>query len=301
MTMPERSGGGRAERSRKLGRRHAKDAPALRVASFLADVPEHPERVDHLTGIADWGLWSNDRFGTCGPVSFFNYLKMVTSFLTGIEAQPSLEDVFGLYRLCNPDFDPRTGEGDNGVDMQTMLELARDHDVLGNGKMVAFARVDLTNLDEVRAAISIFGGVLLGVGLTVAQDSQTDANPPLWDYVRRSPAWGGHAVLAGMYDSETEPHRSDIEVITWATRVGTTDTFQDHQLDEAWVVILREHLDHPDFQKGIDVVALENAYTALTGESFPVPLPVPPESADELFQRFTAWLPSAWAEFRGRL
>jgi hypothetical protein len=288
-------------RSRQLGRRHPKNAPALRLASFLTKVPEHPLSADHLSRIADWGLWANDRFGTCGPVSFFNYLKMVTCHLTGVEAQPTIEDVFGLYSLCNPGFDPKTGQGDDGVDMQTMLELAKSHDVLGNGKMIAFARVDLTNLDELRAAISIFGGVLLGVGLTVAQDAQTDANPPLWDYVRRSPVWGGHAVLAGMYDSETAPGRSDIEVITWAIRVATTDAFQDHQLDEAWVVILKEHLDHPDFQRGIDTAALQSAYAALTGETFPVPLPVPPESPEDCFQRFLAWLPGAWAEFRGRL
>lgn len=293
MTMPDRT--------RKLGRRHAKEAPALRLSAILAPVPVHPKAADHLTGIADWGLWANDRFGTCGPVSFFNYLKMITYFLTGIEAQPTLDDVFALYRLCNPDFEPSTGRGDNGVDMQTMLELAKAHDVLGNGKMVAFARVDLSNLDEVRAAISIFGGVLLGVGLTVAQDAQTDANPPLWDYVRRSPTWGGHAVLAGMYDSDTEPGHSDIEIITWATRVATTHAFQSHQLDEAWVVILKEHLEHPDFQKGIDAAALKAAYEALTGDDFPVPLPLPPASPDDCFQQFLAWLPRAWAEFWGRL
>lgn len=293
MTMPDRT--------RKLGRRHAKNNPALKLSVILAPVPAHPKVADHLTGVADWGLWANDRFGTCGPVSFFNYLKLVTSYLTGLEAQPTLEDVFGLYRMCNPEFDPETGRGDNGVDMQTMLELAKEHDILGNGKMIAFARVDLSNIDEVRAAIAIFGGVLLGVSMTTAQDAQTDANPPLWDYVRRSPTWGGHAVLAGMYDSDIEPQHSDIEIITWAQRVGTTHAFQVHQLDEAWVVILREHLDNPGFQAGVDVAALKSAYEAITGESFPVPLPVPPESPEDCFQRFLAWLPEAWAEFRRRL
>lgn len=290
MTTPNR---------RALGRRSAKNAPALRLSAFLTEAPVHPDRADHLTGIASWGLWGNDRFGTCGPVSFYNYLKMITYFLTGVEAQPTIEDVYRLYTLCNPDFDPETGTGDGGVDMQTMLELAKSRDVLGNGKMVAFARVDLTSPDEVRAAISIFGGVLLGVTLDTAQDGQTDSG--LWDYVRRSPVWGGHAVLAGMYDSDIEDHHSDIEVITWAQRIGMTNTFEVHQIDEAWVVILKEHIDHPGFQKGIDVVALEDAYTALTGEDFPVPLPRPPETPEDCFQRFLAWLPSAWAEFRGRL
>lgn len=297
MTTSHGAGSARSSR-RALGRKAAKNAPALRLSAFLTEVPVHPERVDHLTGIADWGLWANDRFGTCGPVSFFNYLKMITYFITGVEAQPTIEDVFGLYTLCNPDFDPKTGAGDGGVDMQTMLELARKHDVLGNGKMIAFARVDLTNLDEVHAAISIFGGVLLGVTLDTAQDAQTDSG--LWDYVRRSPVWGGHAVLAGMYDSDMEPHHSDIEIITWAQRIGTTNTFQVHQLDEAWVIVLREHLDHPEFQKGIDAAAMAAAYETITGDPFPVPLPVPDRAPEGALGRFLAWLSTLWANIRRR-
>ncbi len=66
-------------------------------------------------------------------------------------------------------------------------------------------------------------------------------------------------------------------MITWALRVKTTEAFRRHQLEEAWVVIWQENLDHPAFQTGVDLVALQAAYKALTGKTIPgVPTPVPP-------------------------
>jgi hypothetical protein len=124
--------------------------------------------------------------------------------------------------------------------------------------------------------VSIFGGVLWGVTLEVAQQSQTDAHPPVWDY-HRSGTWGGHAVMCGKYAEGTQ----DAEVITWAMDVATTASFRREQLEEAWVVVWQWNLDHPAFQEGIDLTALANAYETLTGRPLPVPTPTPAPPAPE--------------------
>jgi hypothetical protein len=212
-------------------------------------------------------------------VSYGNLRKLITSYLVGVEQPVTEADVLALYTLVNPTFNPADpgGPGDAGVDMQTMLELALTNGFAG-AKPVGFAKVDTSNLDEVRAAISIFGGLLLGVDLEVAQQTQTDAGGP-WDF-SDSPVWGGHAVLAGLYTGDPGAGHGDISVITWAQVMGTTDTFEQHQLAEAWVVIFPEHLDHPAFQQGVDLAALATAYQELTGRPFPAvvpaPVPVPP-------------------------
>lgn len=260
--------------NRMLGRRPPKNAPALRLADILTGkVPEHPAAADHFAKVSDWGLWGNDQYGVCGPVSFYNLRKLVTAYATGQEAQPTQDDVFALYKLVNPDFDPTTGAGDNGVDMQTMLELALKNEVCGPGVMLGFAKVDVSNLDEVRAATSIFGGVLDGLNLETAQQTQTDAG--LWDY-SPSAEWGGHATLGGRYTvvagNAKQDRRGDV---TWAQVVDCTDAFEQHQLEECWVVIFREHLDHPAFQQGVDKAKMAAAYKALTGRDFPVPVDPP--------------------------
>lgn len=274
---------------RRLGRRPAKNAPHLKLAAFLTGVvPEHPTAVDHLAG-ATYGLYGNDTYGDCGPTSVANQRRLITAHLAGAEQDPSQDDVFDLYRRSgNPNFDPATDADDNGVDMQTMLEAVQSGGI-GAVKCLAFAKVDVSNLDEVRAAISIFGSVLLGVNLETAQQTQT--NNGLWDY-QQSGEWGGHAILAGRYTSAT--HGADVSVVTWAEIVATTDAFWTHQVEEAWVVVWPEHLGTVAFQQGVNLAALAEAYSALTGRPFPVqpspqpapgpaPVPAPPavDPADE--------------------
>lgn len=254
---------------RKLGRRAPSRRPALRLSNVLAAVPAHPVAADHFSRVADWGLYENDRFGDCGPTSVANLLKLISVYADEQEQTVTQDDVFDLYRRSgNPNFDPTTGADDNGVDMQTMLDaLLRGG--IGGHTPVAFAAVDVSNIDEVRAAISIFGAALFGVNLETAQQTQTDQGGP-WDYVP-SGVWGGHAVVAGQYTS-TNP---DIAVVTWAEVMPTTDQFVAHQLEEAWVVIWPEHLTHPAFQAGIDLQQLAADYKALTGKDFPAPAPAP--------------------------
>ncbi len=261
---------------RRLGRRpHDPSVETLRLANYLTGVvPAHPAAADHFSKVTDWGMYGNDRWGVCGPTSVANFVKLVTKYLGGAEVSPSQDDVFTLYRLCNPDFDPATGAGDNGVDMKEMLGFLVKQGI-GGKKALAFAAVDPTNLDEMRAAISLFGGVVLGVDLQVAQQAQTING--LWDY-QRSGEWGGHAILAGLYTSDGVAHQSDISVVTWAEVVGTTDAFAQHQLQEVYVVLFEEHLGAAGFQEGVNLSALAADYEALTGRPFPVqpsPQPVP--------------------------
>jgi hypothetical protein len=258
---------------RRLGRRAPKNADHLKLADLLTGVvPAHPATDDNLSR-ATYGLYQNDRFGDCGPTSAANMRRQITMYLTGVEHDPTQDDVFALYRASgNPNFDPTTGADDNGVDMQTMCEALTTVGI-GGVKALAFAKVDHTNLDEVKAAVAIFGGLLLGVNLETAQQTQTDNG--VWD-VQQSPEWGGHEILAGAYRAVSSG--ADVTVITWAQTVGLTDRFWEQQVEEAWVVVWPEHLGHVAFLEGVDQAALAADYTALTGRPFPVqpsPQPVP--------------------------
>lgn len=258
---------------RRLGRRpHDPARQLLKLGPTLTGiVPQHPVAADHASMVSDWGLYQNDRFGVCGPTAVANYTKLVTKALGDGEVSPSQEDVFALYRLCNPDFDPATGAGDNGVDMATMLDFLVKVGI-GGKKALAYAAVDTSNLDEVRAAISLFGGVLFGLDLEVAQQTQTDNG--LWDY-QPSNQWGGHATLGVLYTSDARAGHEDFGNITWAELIGFTDQFAVHQAPQAFVVIYPEHLGSKTFQQGVNVAQLGASYTALTGRPFPGGIPGP--------------------------
>lgn len=268
--------------NRMLGRRpHDPQRPVLRLSRYLTGhVPNHPVFADYLTQVTDWGLYENDRFGDCGPVAVANQRKQVTYYLTGAEASPTQDDVFDLYRRSgNPEFDPATGVGDSGVVLADMLSALLAGGI-GGVRPLAYAAVDVQNPEEVRAAIGLFGSVIFGVDLDVAQEHQTEAGAP-WDYVRRSQEWGGHAVLAGAYTSDAGHGAVDVSVISWGERVGTTDAFCGRQLQEAYVVIWPEVLGTSEFEAGVDLGALAADYEALTGRPFPSLQPPAPEPVPE--------------------
>jgi hypothetical protein len=260
---------------RRLGRQPAqRGRPLLRLGDILTGepVPGHHPAADHFARVGSWQMWANDRFGDCGPASVANSRALTTLYLTGDQRVPTQDEVFDLYRRSgNPDFDPSTGANDNGVIMADMLSAVLSGGI-GGVKGLAYAAVDTTNVDEVRAAIDIFGCVLLGVDLQMAQQQQTDRG--LWDY-RRSSVWGGHAVMAGRYTSSERARTEDVAVVTWGQVVGTTDDFFRHQVEEAYVLIWPENVGTSQFQAGIDTAALNAAYLALTGRPGPFTEPTP--------------------------
>jgi len=288
----------------KTGLHKPKNAPALLAARILSTAAfVIPSSDDNFAG-ATFGLYGNDKFGVCGPTSLANFVRLVSKRLTGVQVTPSQQDVFALYRLSgNPNFNPNLPEGDprqedGGVDMQTMLEATMVHGI-GDGtggtlKPVAFAKLNINSDEELRAANAIFGGVLWGARLDTAQQAQTNATPPKWTY-KASPVWGGHAILNGKY--EPEGAGVDAEVISWEKDVETTDSFREHQLEQAWVVIFPWHLEHPAFLAGVNLAVLAAEYKALTGKELPIPAPAPTpgptstaSAADrELWEGVAAW------------
>lgn len=242
--------------------------PRLKLHWMTDRAPWSPDKVDHLQG---WGfeMGMNNRFGTCGPTAVSNSRDMTSYLLSDREENAPIESVFDLYRRSgSPSFDPRTGRGDNGVTMDALCDACEKGGFNGHRAIGYAALADQTD-PSVQAAIHAFGGVLFAVDLQTAQSGQTDQG--FWDY-QRSPQWGGHAILAGAYDREA----ARIDVVTWQKRIYTTAAFRRVQLSEVWVVLWEELVTSQRFfDSGVDLAELVADYQALTGRSFPVPVPPP--------------------------
>lgn len=260
------------------GLRPAKNTPALMFSAFRSrTVPPHPRAVDHLARLRDWRMLGNDRYGVCMPVTWANSRRLTTAVLTDTEVYPSLGQVFDLYRTQNPDFDPDgdpevTGPGspaDAGMEMQTCLEHLHRFGGPDGVRAVAFARVNLENLNEVDAALSIFGGLFLGITVTDTAEQQFVEGRP-WTRSPNAHPLGGHAVLAGGYTP-------DVRIVTWAQEAALTQTFWYGSaggyrlVNQAWLVVWPEHLGTRAFQSGVDLSALRADYRALTGRTLALP------------------------------
>ena len=255
----------------KFGRNPPKSAPALKLASFLTGVvPEHPASVDYLSRLKNWQMLGNDQYGDCVAVTWANMRRLVTATLT-TENYPTMNQVIVLYKTQNPNFPTQ----DDGMDIQTCLEYLHNTGGPDGAKVVAFAKVDFTNLAEVKAALAIFGCVWLGVNVQQANVDQFASSQP-WDYVSGSPADGGHSVVIGGYS--TTPS-DDVRFVTWAQETGFTDNFWNKQVEEAWAAIWPEQLGTTEFEQGVNLTQLAADYQALTGKVLQIPTPQPPAPA----------------------
>lgn len=257
----------------KYGRRKPKNAPALRLSQILTGtVPMHPSMADNFTALkGGWKMLGNDQYGDCVAVTWANTRRLVTAALA-IEQYPNMADVVAVYKTQNPGFPSQ----DDGMDIQTCLEYLHANPGPDGKQILAFAKVNHSNADEVKAAIAIFGSVWTGLNVLQANEDEFNAEQP-WDYNFNSPNVGGHSVITGGYGNpRSRALGGDEDFITWAEETSFTDNFWSRQVEECWVVIWPEHLSTKAFIEGVDQAALATAYEALTGRPFPdQPTPAP--------------------------
>jgi hypothetical protein len=262
----------------KFGRRLPKNAPALQLGPLLTGVvPAHPAAEDYLAALnGGWQVLGNDRYGDCVAVTWANARRLVTTTLTGHGYYPGFDQVVALYKTQNPGFPAE----DNGMDIQTVLEYLHATGGPDGVKAVAFAKVDPASVDEVKAAIAIFGYLWVGVNVLSVNMQEFGAGQP-WDYDPASPVDGGHSILAGGYGPPGGGALGgDERFITWGQETSFTDSFWANEVAECWVVVWPEHLGSRAFLDGIDQARLAADYQEITGKVLPLPpapKPVPPK------------------------
>lgn len=265
-----------------LGRKAPKRAPVLRLGRLLTGtVPEHPVATDYLAAMrGGWQMLGNGPdpanaaagvpaygAGDCVSVTWANQRRLVTATVGDREYYPTLEQVVEFYKTQNPGFP----EQDNGMDVQTACEELQQNGGPDGVKAVAFAQVDPTNADEVKAAIAIFGFVWTGVNVLDVNMRQFGAYQP-WDFDPSSPMDGGHSVLtAGYGTGGAGALGGDEKFITWAEETSFTDTYWTNEVEETYAVIWPEHLGTRSFEQGVDRAALASDFEAITGRVLQLP------------------------------
>jgi len=247
--------------TKKTGRREPSNGPAIDFADHLLVPPSAP--IADVAPQLVWPMDKNDEWGDCVVAGADHTLETVNTALLGSYTNWSVDQILAYYRTQNPDFDPNTGVGDNGMDIQTFLSYLVKH-----GVILGFAKIDHTNPAEMDAAIYLGLAIITGENLTVAQQTQT-----VWDIVPGDAPWGGHCTTSVGY-----PGAARDTCVTWGALVDMTEAFVAQAVEEAWFVITQAHVDHPGFRAGYDMASFAAAYKQLTGRDFPVPVAPPAPS-----------------------
>lgn len=271
------------EQKFKFGRLPPKNARALQFKDIRRLIPEHPPYVKYLDRLSNWQVLGNNWWGNCNAVATAQQIRFVRYCLTGEDVQPTQEEVNAFYSTQNFGFvpDPDDPVMDNGMEMQTGLEYLHhwgwpsDWWTGNKIKLVAFAKVDIFNLEEVKAAQFIFGGLLSGVAVQDQNLNDFDFGK-VWDYHESGFIQGGHAMMQGSYYGSPI---NDMRNITWGREVGLTDNYWEklvcEQQGELWIAIWPWYFGTKQFDAGIDLNRLASAYKELTHSDLPVPEPQP--------------------------
>lgn len=268
-------------RGGRLSPRSESDAPRLKLASFLtsAAYPPAPAQLDYLSQVVDWPMYGNDQWGDCVWAMIGHTIEAATTYGQGMTVKVSEEAVLKGYSDVTG-FDPAAGPpGDNPTDQGTVIQDALNYwrkVGVGGHKILAFAQVDHTNLNEVKAALALFGHLQLGINFPdTAMDQFNEGRP--WDVVPHSHIEGGHAINLGSY----------YKAVTWAQVQEMTPAFWDTYVEEAWIAITPEWVRDNKNPEGLDTASVNQAFHDMTGQPGPFPVvqpddpPVPPAPAPE--------------------
>lgn len=243
--------------------------PHLSLAPYAAGLAAPPSAADWLFSIpaGDWGMLANDQWGDC-TCAGVGHKRIGDVYVNqGQVLTVTDQDVLALYSAVTG-FNPADPSTDQGAVCQDVLAYWQKNGFLGE-KIVAYAKVDLSNQTLVKQAISLFGQIYCGFNFPGTAMDQFNAGQP-WDVVRGAQIEGGHCVTVGAYDA------NGLECVTWGKLQRLTWRFLAKYFDEAWVIVTPDQVNSGGLDaQGLNLYALGQDYAQLTGRPNPIPAPAP--------------------------
>lgn len=201
----------------------------LRLARYLPTLPAAPATLDLTGGITAWPMFLNDHLGDCTCAAAAHMLEVWGQQVDGTPKLVTDQDVLAFYERQG--YVPGDAATDQGACETNVLETWRSSGLAGD-TLYAYAEVDVSQHDQVRAAARLFGGLYIGILLPIVAQSQSvwDAVPgPLQEI--EPDGWGGHAVNVVGYDA------AGLTIVTWGAVKRMTWGFWDAYVDEAYACL----------------------------------------------------------------
>jgi hypothetical protein len=236
----------------KLGRKFVKtDSRTLKLGKYLKNgLPAPPPEKDWTKGITKWGMMLNHEHGDCTIAAAAHAVQVWSTHTSGEITVPDsviLEhyEKWDGYKRG----DPSTDAG--GVELDVLNNWQKtDFD---KHKLIAYADPSHADLGEIRQAITLFGGVYIGLALPLTAQTQE-----IWDVVpdggkhAKPDSWGGHAVFVPKYDKHT------FTCITWGALKTMTLAFWKEYVDEAHALLSHDWMKTKGSPSGFNLTELKS-------------------------------------------
>src|SRR5579872_7260407 len=233
----------------KLGKAPARiDKRTLKLKKYIKAVSPPPTQAGYITEVASWPMMLNDSLGDCTCACAGHQIEQWTTY-AGKPYTPSDQDILTAYEAVGQ-YVPGDPTTDNGAVVLDVLNYWRQTGI-GGHKIIAYASVDLNNLDEVKQTVALFGSCYIGVGLPLtAQNPVQGVNGnPCWSTPAGGPvgdgapwSWGAHAIPIVGYGVDNKGN-AGTELITWGSIYDMTWGFLRLYCDEAYAILTQDWIE----------------------------------------------------------
>lgn len=239
----------------------------LKLSDFVPSVevlPPPPQKRawEYRISDAEWAgtIFGNDVAGDCVLAAILHWIMAATAN-TNQPATFTTQDAFDMYSAITGWDGVPGSPSDQGTAMTDAMAYMVNtgvKDQLGRlHKWLGWASIKL-DLQSLRQAIAIFGGVLVGVQVTQSMMDQFEEGQP-WNAPFTGGVLGGHGIPGFGYGGEGE------DWLTWAMRQFSDLNFIS-QIDEAYCPITQDFIISSTglSPSGFNVAGLQAALNALS-------------------------------------
>jgi hypothetical protein len=193
----------------------------------------------------------------------------LTANSRGVAASFTAADAIREYSL-ESGYDPATGRNDNGCNILSVLKRRQKLGLAGH-TIRGYARLDPNNVDQLKAAVYLFGNVEVGLDLPLSAQPPAAWSDPSNTRGRNAPgSWGGHDVPLLGYDD------TGFWCVTWGQPKHLSWGFWQTYGSEAWTAFSDEWMTLAGpAPSGLNLDQLYADIAALGGDPGPRPVPNP--------------------------
>lgn len=242
----------------KLASRH--DRRTLPYDRYSTILPNVPAEVSWMVKVRGWPMYGNDVLGDCTIAAVGHQIEQ-WSLYAGAPFLPTEASILSAYEAVGG-YVPGDPTTDNGCVILDVLNYWRKTGIAGH-KILAYVKLDTTNLDAIREAIYLFGNVYMGVQLPLSAQGAGDWTvPPGGDETNFGTpgSWGGHAIPIVAMSPET------LTVVTWGMTLKMSHNFFRDYCDEAYAVLSQDWIDARGLAPSqFDLAQLQADLLAVTG------------------------------------
>jgi hypothetical protein len=209
-------------------------------------LPPPPLNSGYVSAVPSWPMFLNDTIGDCTIAAAAHMIEQWTQY-AGSLVMPSDGQVLDAYEAVSG-YDPNNPASDVGATLISVLQYWKTTGI-GKNTIAAWSSVDPTNRTEIQQAISIFGGVYIGLSLPIAsQNPPTGVNGlPVWQATgltgNGAPgSWGGHCIPLVGYGVDSAGNSGTMGV-TWAQLYDLTYGYLAAYCTEMYAIMTQEWIE----------------------------------------------------------